>query len=77
MRMVLLLTVYARDALTFMSFLCLNSKMFVAHYTPYTFEHFQLFTLQGDEPVTGIAFDRMPAPDLNMYKYYILATLPG
>lgn len=40
----------------------------------------KLFTLPGkenEEPVTGLEYDRMPASDLNMYKYYILATTPG
>uniref|UniRef100_A0A0B7BPA0 Pep3/Vps18 beta-propeller domain-containing protein n=1 Tax=Arion vulgaris TaxID=1028688 RepID=A0A0B7BPA0_9EUPU len=40
----------------------------------------QLFRLSGKdkaEPVTGLEFDRMPNVDMNIYKYYILATTPG
>ncbi|CAG5120863.1 unnamed protein product, partial [Candidula unifasciata] len=68
-----------------------DSRFFQANIEQYLKQNIELETsgksshllfklLQGKdkpEPVTGLEFDRMPHVDMNMYKYYILATTPG
>ncbi|CAL1534740.1 unnamed protein product [Lymnaea stagnalis] len=51
---------------------CEDNKFFQGNFDQYLK---QMFTLKGK--VTGLEFDRMPSQDMNMYKYYILATTPG